>query len=91
MINVTSPRCDNSSQWNVGGWGSKIEKCPEGIYHGEDALNLLLMRYDELKTVREAMYDENCEEKMQTLVSSSNFYGALPEYSKSMYEVNSFV
>ena len=91
MINVTTPRNETLVAEEEESTENKIEKSLDGIYHGDDALNLLLMRYDELKTVREAMYDENCKEKMQTLVSSSNFYGALPEYSKSMYEVNSFV
>ena len=91
MINVTTPRNQKLVAEEEESTENNIEKSLDGIYHGDDALNLLLMRYDELKTIREAMYDENCEEKMQTLVSSSNFYGALPEYSKSMYEVNSFV
>ena len=91
MINVTTPCNETLVAEEEESTENKIEKSLDGIYHRDDALNLLLMRYDELKTVREAMYDENCEEKMQTLVSSSNFYGALPEYSKSMYEVNSFL
>ena len=46
-----------------------------------------MLRWENLKYVRELSFDEDCELKFPSLNKSDSFYGLLPDYCKDMFEV----
>ena len=75
----------------------EVEECDEvdiavtmdvsGKLVAENALNIFMLHWENLKYVRDLSFDEDCELKFPSLNKSDSFYGLLPDYCKDMFEV----